>query len=45
MSWNAYLTDDRGHTEGDWNYTHNCSGMIYAVLDDAGVELAADTTP
>lgn len=34
MSWNAYLTDDRGHTEGDWNYTHNCNGMANAVLYD-----------
>ena len=35
MSWNAYLVDDRGHTEGDWNYTHNCNGMANAVLDAA----------
>lgn len=34
MSWNAYLIDDRGHTEGDWNYTHNCNGMIEATLSD-----------
>lgn len=33
MSWDAYLTDDRGHTEGEWNYTHNCNGMANAVLD------------
>lgn len=42
MSWDAHLIDDRGHTEGDWNYTHNTSRMIYAVLADAGVELPAD---
>ncbi len=35
MSWNAYLVDDRGHTEGDWNYTHNTNGMANAVLDSA----------
>lgn len=45
MSWDAWLTDDRGHSEGEWNYTHNTSRMIYAVLDDAGVELAASTRP
>lgn len=33
MSWNAYLHDDRGHLENDWNYTHNCNGMANAVLD------------
>lgn len=38
MSWNAYLTDDRGHEEGSWNYTHNCNGMIEAVLDKEEVE-------
>lgn len=45
MSWDAYLTDDRGHEEGWWNYTHNCSGMIHAVLDDSAVELPPDTRP
>lgn len=39
MSWDASLHDDRGHCEGDWNYTHNCSRMIYAVLEDEGIEL------
>lgn len=34
MSWDAWLTDDRGHNEGDWNYTHNCNGMANAVLDE-----------
>ena len=33
MSWDADLIDDRGHTEGEWNYTHNCNGMANAVLD------------
>jgi hypothetical protein len=32
VSWDAWLTDDRGHPEGDWNYTHNCNGMANAVL-------------
>jgi len=32
MGWNAYLTDDRGHTEGEWNYTHNTNGMVAAAL-------------
>src|SRR5687768_13234721 len=45
MSWDAWLTDDRGHTEGDWNYTHNCNRMIRAALDDAGFVLADSTTP
>ena len=35
MSWDIYLTDDRGHSEGEWNYTHNCNGMIEAALGDA----------
>lgn len=33
MSWDAYLHDDRGHTDGSWGYTHNCNGMANAVLD------------
>jgi hypothetical protein len=45
MSWDAHLTDDRGHDEGEWNYTHNTSGMIYAALNDAGIELPASTRP
>jgi hypothetical protein len=45
MSWDARLIDDRGHYEGDWSYTHNTSRMIYAVLDDAGIELPASTRP
>ena len=35
MSWDADLIDDRGHSEGDWNYTHNTSRMANAVLFDA----------
>jgi hypothetical protein len=42
MSWNAYLTDDRGHQEGDWNFTHNTNGMIEAVL---GEEIAETNKP
>jgi hypothetical protein len=45
VSWDASLIDDRGHYEGDWNYTHNTSPMIYAVLEDAGIELPASTRP
>lgn len=33
MSWDAALIDDRGHCEGDWNYTHNCNRMIAAALE------------
>ena len=45
MSWDAWLTDDRGHSEGEWNYTHNCSGRVYVVLDEAGSKLPASTRP
>lgn len=34
MSWDATLVDDRGHVEGDWNYTHNCNGMANAAIYD-----------
>lgn len=34
MSWDVWLTDDRGHSDGSWNYTHNCNPMIDAVLGD-----------
>lgn len=34
MSWDAYLADDRGHEEGDWNYTHNCNGMANIVMQE-----------
>jgi hypothetical protein len=37
MSWDVDLTDDRGHNEGQWNYTHNCNGMIAVALERAGV--------
>lgn len=33
MSWTAELTDDRGHYEGDWGYTHNTNQAIDAVLN------------
>jgi hypothetical protein len=33
VSWDAYLTDDRGHCEGSWNYTHNTNGMIAAAYE------------
>lgn len=33
MSWSATLFDDRGHIEGEWNFTHNCNGMINTILD------------
>jgi hypothetical protein len=36
MSWDATLVDDRGHVEGDWNYTHNCNDMIAAAMAAAG---------
>lgn len=35
MSWDASLVDDRGHTEREFNYTHNTSVMIYTVLTDS----------
>lgn len=37
MSWHVYLIDDRGHTEGDWNFTHNCNGMIEDALGAAAL--------
>lgn len=39
MSWDATLTDDSGHTEGDWNFTHNTSAMIYDALNVQSYEL------
>jgi hypothetical protein len=33
MSWAASLIDDRGHCEGEWNYTHNCNNMIAAAYE------------
>jgi len=36
MSWDAVLYDDRGHIEGDWNFTHNLNGAIAAALKAAG---------
>jgi hypothetical protein len=34
MSWDAWLTDDRGHDEGEWNYTHNTNAMANTILTD-----------
>ncbi len=34
MSWDAYLTDDRGHEEGHWDYTHNCNAMIRHAMGE-----------
>jgi hypothetical protein len=28
VSWDADLIEDRGHSEGSWNYTHNTNRMI-----------------
>lgn len=33
MSWTAVLRDDRGHVEGDWNYTHNTNVVANLALD------------
>ncbi len=33
MSWDACLHDDRGHIEGDWNYTHNCNRAVNVALE------------
>lgn len=32
MSWDAYLVDDRGHWDADFNYTHNTNKMVAAAL-------------
>ena len=39
MSWDVTLGDDRGHVEGDWNYTHNVNPMISAAAADRGITL------
>jgi len=36
VSWDIDLIDDRGHVEGEWNYTHNTSRMIYDALETVG---------
>lgn len=41
MSWDADLIDDRGHCDGEWNYTHNCNRMANAVLDADELRAAA----
>lgn len=38
MSWDAYLIDDRGHTEGVWNYTYNTTPMVRAAAAAAGID-------
>ncbi len=43
MSWDAYLYDDRGHLEGEWNCTHNINGMARLALERAGYELPDST--
>lgn len=43
MSWDAWLTDDRGHSEGSWNYTHNTNCMAKIAAEEAGVQFPADT--
>lgn len=45
MSWDAYLTDDRGHCEGEWNYTHNCNRMIEEAISALGRSDDLDGTP
>jgi hypothetical protein len=40
MSWAARLTDDRGHNDGEWGYTHNTNRMINDALDASGVDTA-----
>jgi hypothetical protein len=37
MSWDAELVDDRGHIEGEWNYTYNTTPMVCAAAASAGV--------
>lgn len=32
MSWDATLTDDRGHLEGVWDYTHNVEPMVVDAI-------------
>lgn len=39
MSWDLYLiqtVDGHDFYAGEWNYTHNCNGMIERVLDVFG---------
>ena len=42
MSWSAYLIDDRGHYEGEWNYTHNTNGMANMAAVAQGWLLSDD---
>jgi len=38
VSWDAWLTDDRGHCEYETNYTHNINRMVGAALVALGHE-------
>lgn len=39
MGWDASLVDDRGHVEGDWNYTYNVTPMLRIASEVAGVAM------
>ena len=45
MSWDATLVDDRGHIDGDWNYTHNCNGMIAEAMVASGLQMPEEAHP
>lgn len=43
MSWDASLNVTVDGNEfcvpgADWNHTHNCNRMIYAIMDDLGID-------
>lgn len=42
MGWDASLWDDRGHCDGEWNYTHNCNPMVNVALIRLGLDVRAD---
>lgn len=42
MGWWGYLKDDRGHVEGEWNYTHNCNHMIHKAVESIGLVIPLD---
>lgn len=35
MGWSLWLHDDRGHCEGDWDYTYNTGRMAHESLERA----------
>ena len=35
MSWDAWLIDDRGHIEAEFNYTHNTNAMVNAAVSNS----------